>query len=117
MRIELDIFSGRPNPSWVLSTEEAAELVARVRALPQGGSQQTRLGYRGFVVHRPDSYGRSWHWLRVGGGTVTVLAGTGEGCYRDTTGIESWLIEMAKRKGFGALVDRAGGADHRGKEK
>lgn len=33
-RIELDIFSGRPNPSWILSPKEERELVERVKADP-----------------------------------------------------------------------------------
>src|SRR5688572_2192114 len=54
LKVELDIFSGRPNPSWVLSGKEEQELIDRVQAdpsimipvtAPVGG-----LGYRGYIV-------------------------------------------------------------------
>ncbi|HEX2644056.1 MAG TPA: hypothetical protein VHU81_13770 [Thermoanaerobaculia bacterium] len=54
LQVELDIFSGRPNPSWILSDKEEKELIDRVHAdtsiiapvtAPAGG-----LGYRGYIV-------------------------------------------------------------------
>lgn len=52
--IELDIFSGRPNPTWTLSPKEAGEFAERLRT----GSVKVRpvddvrgvLGYRGIIV-------------------------------------------------------------------
>lgn len=51
--VELDIFSGNPNPRWTLTPKEENELIARVMAEPSltappksaGG-----LGYRGFTI-------------------------------------------------------------------
>jgi hypothetical protein len=54
LKVELDIFSGRPNPTWFLSGKEEKELIDRVQAdpsimvpvtAPVGG-----LGYRGYIV-------------------------------------------------------------------
>lgn len=54
LQVELDIFSGRPNPTWILSEREEKELIDRVHAdtsiiapvtAPAGG-----LGYRGYIV-------------------------------------------------------------------
>jgi hypothetical protein len=54
LRIELDIFSGRPNPSWILSPKEERELVERVKADPSLMLPVTAatggLGYRGYIV-------------------------------------------------------------------
>lgn len=54
LRIELDIFSGRPNPSWILSPKEERELVDRVKADPSLMLPVTAatggLGYRGYIV-------------------------------------------------------------------
>ncbi|HVR97950.1 MAG TPA: hypothetical protein VMW27_15130 [Thermoanaerobaculia bacterium] len=54
LRIELDIFSGRPNPSWILSPKEEKELVDRVKADPSLMLPVTAatggLGYRGYIV-------------------------------------------------------------------
>lgn len=54
LRIELDIFSGRPNPSWILSPKEERELVERVKSDPSLMLPVTAstggLGYRGYIV-------------------------------------------------------------------
>lgn len=52
MIITLDVFSGRPNPSWKLSDKKGRELIERVagRALADAGHGDNVLGYRGIVV-------------------------------------------------------------------
>lgn len=53
MNVELDIFSGRPNPVWSLSEKQVNEMDAIIETLPATtASVPTRpgLGYRGFVV-------------------------------------------------------------------
>src|SRR4051794_22438482 len=54
LQVELDIFSGRQNPSWILSGKEEKELVDRVTAEPKvmlpTDATNGRLGYRGYVV-------------------------------------------------------------------
>lgn len=52
--VELDVFSGRPNPRWVLTPGEAAEFSQRVLngttpAVPVDVSEGN-LGYRGFII-------------------------------------------------------------------
>jgi len=61
LEVELDIFSGRENPQWLLSQREEQELVDRLLAAPEevsGGAapDQFSLGYRGLVVRdvKPD---------------------------------------------------------------
>ncbi len=51
--VELDIFSGRPNPSWPLSDEQIQTFADRVTSLEvvASGTLQAPLGYRGFIVH------------------------------------------------------------------
>ncbi|MDP2831746.1 MAG: hypothetical protein Q8Q28_00290 [Pseudomonadota bacterium] len=52
MLITLDIYSGRPNPSWLLSNKDAKRLFERVadRALAEESAVEGILGYRGFVA-------------------------------------------------------------------
>lgn len=54
LKVELDIFSGRRNPSWILTPQEEKELVDRVNADPKvmlpTAATNGRLGYRGYVV-------------------------------------------------------------------
>ncbi|GAB3196619.1 hypothetical protein GCM10027062_06350 [Nocardioides hungaricus] len=59
--VELDVFSGRPNPRWLLTPTEAAEFTQRVLdgatpAVPVDVSEGN-LGYRGF--HSPRVRSRS----------------------------------------------------------
>lgn len=57
--VELDIFSGRPNPRWTLTTTEEAELLQRLldRSVPMAPVtiSDGKLGYRGFVVQATGS--------------------------------------------------------------
>src|SRR6188768_1931657 len=66
--VELDIFSGRPNPRWTLAPAEEAELVQRLldRSVPIAPLTITdgKLGYRGFLV-------------RASGSTAAILAARG----------------------------------------
>lgn len=54
LQVELDIFSGRPNPQWVLSGKEEKELLDRIAAEPKlmlpAEATNGRLGYRGYIV-------------------------------------------------------------------
>ena len=51
--VEVDLFSGRPNPRFVLDAEATRVLAGLVRALPPGREQELAdvgLGFRGFRV-------------------------------------------------------------------
>lgn len=54
VQIELDIFSGRPNPQWTLSKAETGELVDLLRSgeveLLDPAAAELKLGYRGVIV-------------------------------------------------------------------
>ena len=53
MKVELDLFSGRPNPVWSLTEWEAFEFNEHLKTkseLPFKAIQNSNLGYRGFVV-------------------------------------------------------------------
>ena len=47
--VEVDLYSGRPNPAWPLTPEEVAQLVERVDGLAPADAVEPpgRLGYRG----------------------------------------------------------------------
>ncbi|WP_283135070.1 hypothetical protein [Rhizohabitans arisaemae] len=55
LHIELDVFSGRPNPYWKLTAREERELIDRLTASPAAlrpvDQVESKLGYRGMVVH------------------------------------------------------------------
>ena len=96
LEVELDVFSGRPNPRWVLQAEERDSLLELVRSLREAGGPMpaTGLGYRGFILHDGDRE------ILVYRGLVRVRRGTDEDIYRDTVGLEKRLVEGAKRRGI-----------------
>jgi hypothetical protein len=53
IEVELDVFSGRPNPRWTLDPLSSVEL-SRLLSGRSGDAAPERLGYRGFLVHLTD---------------------------------------------------------------
>jgi hypothetical protein len=103
--VELDAFSGRPNPRWELSVEEARDLSQRISGLePARGASlpDVGLGYRGFYI---DSVGSERVFISHGliafmrGGQPRVI-------YRDARGAEEALQAQARSRGLGAVIDR-----------
>jgi hypothetical protein len=96
--IELDAFSGRPNPRWTIAGAEAAEIENKVADLNDKteAPDLPGLGFRGYVV-------------TAGGWSARVFHGRvqrAETWYRDTAGIESTLKRQAADRGFGAIVEQ-----------
>ena len=50
--VELDIFSGMPNPKWTLTSADADNFVKQLGKLPSTSARESsgNLGYRGFIV-------------------------------------------------------------------
>ncbi len=67
LEIELDIFSGRPNPTWKLSEEEEKELLDIITSDPTQVSpvyspeEVLGLGYRGLIVREIKTEKSIWH--------------------------------------------------------
>ena len=51
-KVTLNIFSGRPNPTWALSSKDANQLLSKINELPKSNSTSSLdgLGYNGFQV-------------------------------------------------------------------
>jgi hypothetical protein len=75
VRVELDIYSGRPNPAWDTSPAQTAAIKAALMRLPATTvavqEPAVGLGYRGFRLTDPD---RDWR-LRVYHSTVVEKDG------------------------------------------
>ncbi|HOM12747.1 MAG TPA: hypothetical protein PLB41_05455 [Rubrivivax sp.] len=98
VEIELDAFSGRPNPRWPLDDAQAAELLALLADLPAAAPRpHADLGYRGFLVHR----GGALAPIRVGAGTVEIDGAS----HADRRAAEAWLLRNARALGWAAVVE------------
>ena len=104
VRVELDIFSGRPNPTWTLSAGETAELKRRLADLPPSAKapQPPPLGYRGFVMTRTGGVEGDLDLpqaVRVFAGVLEVEQDRRTEHLRDEERIEEWLQTLARARG------------------
>ena len=99
MRVELDAFSGRPNPVWELTEAQSLELLTRLRNLPPGvGIGREGLGYRGLIVTADHSEVGGFDRIVISEGTVVGARGTREERFRDADrALERWLFHTASR--------------------
>lgn len=100
LEVELDAFSGRPNPCWELTDTQAAEFLSRLRALrPSEGSHLANegLGYRGFVVRAKSKPVDGFDEVRVYRRTVLARHGNRDETLDDPDRIlERWLLDSAR---------------------
>ena len=106
LRVELDAYSGRPNPVWSLTEAEGEETLRRLRGvppvqeiLPLGG-----LGYRGFVLTGSAREGFPGT-ARVAAGLITFGDPERAAVYRDERQLEPFLMDLARARGYGAALE------------
>ena len=95
--VELDIFSGMPNPRWILTKVEADSFVKRVAALPRtlASKLSGNLGYRGFIVQCARE--ANTQVIRIQTGTVQISEGATT-VYAQDVGheLERWLLNSGR---------------------
>jgi hypothetical protein len=96
IEVTLNVFSGRPNPSWKLSDDQEKELLAKLEAIDKPSLQKPPgviggLGYRGFIVSRPPTHPAGTLSLLVHEGVVD-LGQHEESRVADNRDLESWLL-------------------------
>src|SRR5688572_16669026 len=79
--VVLDVFSGRPNPRWQLSADEAEDLENHLGGLPQTNPAEipAPLGYRGFRIQAENDV----NITVTTNGLVVVHSNSGDKFYRD----------------------------------
>ena len=102
LSVTLDVFSGRPNPTFLPTPAEAAGLEERLRDLARSRRQppDAVLGYRGFILTQGEA-----RW-QVGNGLIVQERGDQRAVYEDRGDAEAYLIQIAKQRGYGDLVAR-----------
>ena len=97
VEVELDIFSGMPNPTWVLSNAEAESFLQQLAALSQSSARELRgnLGYRGFSLQVTQV--NDTQLIRIQSGTVHISKGAANVflCDKDRE-LERWLLNTGK---------------------
>jgi hypothetical protein len=97
VEVELDIFSGMPNPTWILTDAEADNFVKQLAALsPTSAAELSgNLGYRGFIVRLTE--GADTESIRIQTGAVHITKGaTNVYGYDKDRELERWLLNTGK---------------------
>ena len=108
MRVEADLFSGRPNPAWTLDAAEAEDLADLLRLLPPGGAapEPPGLGYRGMVVRGVEAALPGCTELRLFRGAAAAECAAGPRTFTDRErAVERWLVDSARRRLDPGLVE------------
>lgn len=102
VQVEVDVYSGRPNPRWELSTEQAEEFLKMVRALPkrEGDSAIAEgLGYRGLKVTWSRLSQDSDTEIMLSRGIVLIKEESRSQQFADKDrALERWLLHTGKGK-------------------
>jgi hypothetical protein len=109
--VRLLIFSGRPDPEWIVEGDALDALAERARAAvgkeraypPQPGG----LGYRGFLVRNEAVPDLPSEFL-VFHGAIIERPGPAARYWRDAAGLEEWLLDEARRHGHREVLAAAG---------
>lgn len=114
VRIVVDVFSGRPNPTFAVDGAAALghlrEAFKRLPAEVPESSQVTsfnHLGYRGIVVENPRGVAGIPRYAQVLNGVVLVQDGADNAprYFRDTESLEKRLLALADERGLiGELI-------------
>ena len=92
--VEIDVYSGMPNPAWELTSADTASLVMQLAELAPTSriAMSGRLGYRGFIVRLPQSTPE--RWIRVHGGIVQMNTDAASSYALDPQrSLERWLLD------------------------
>lgn len=112
MNAQLMIFSGRPDPEFLLSEEAVADLADRlsqvIQVTPSQPPPEGGLGYRGFRVLNNEGRAGIPGEFEVFRGVVTEIVNGDTRNWADTAGVETLLIEQARAAELGGLLDEAG---------
>ena len=106
LSVELDVFSGRPNPRWRLTAAEADEFSALLAQLEPGPAPRDDpgLGYRGLLVYAAAGDAPT----SVGNGVVRD-GRTGRVLADPDRRLERWLLDRARDVEPGLVSEIAAG--------
>lgn len=107
IEVVLDIFSGEPNPKWVLSDEQVRELKAKLGTSLPSSIPKTppQLGYRGYYIRNVSQTHLIPESILAYDGVLTILDKGATSCYKDLNQIEEWLIGQARKSGYDPLIN------------
>jgi len=108
--VTLDVFSGLPNPTWELTPEQTASLLARWDDLEGSAAAEYsgHLGYRGVIIDFADG---SRIWVSRG---VAMDESTASARSDGDGSLEAWIVTTGQATVDPALLDEVLGAIDQG---
>ena len=108
MRADLDLYSGRPNPTWDLTPDEVTQLQAQLDRLTEISEGEVRqdLGYRGIIVTATQGGSSALSKVVVSNRIVIVEQGGRTRKLADNDrALERWLFQTSKGRIDAAVYD------------
>lgn len=105
--VQMDVFSGRPNPSWEPDAAESGEILKKLSLLIKVDTSSAvfpdDLGYRGFVIsiRDEDSKTAAPTVYRICNGFVLKNGDV----FSDNSLLEKQLMKQAVSEGFGDIIE------------
>jgi hypothetical protein len=97
VEVELDIFSGNPNPTWILSDADGVLFIKKLTTLQETTAKKlsNNLGYRGFIAKVVDETEESL--VQIQNGTIQLSQNDINVYYSDQNrDLERWLLNTGK---------------------
>jgi hypothetical protein len=97
--VTLDVFSGKPNPTWELSQEQQTEFMIKISGLEHTEDIQksSRLGYRGLIVEEKINP-KVQRIIELNDGVIRIFEGKLASILKDKDSeIERWLLHTAPK--------------------
>jgi hypothetical protein len=107
-QVELDVYSGMPNPTWTLTDAECLAFREQLAGLPrmEAGNLRGTLGYRGLIVQLHP--GTNSEFVRVSGGMIEITRGVEKRYAVDAARkVERWLLDTGRPSLPGDLFELA----------
>jgi hypothetical protein len=99
--VTLDVFSGRPNPTWTLTKEQTLLFLNKISEIkPTTENIQSYpekiLGYRGFIVDQITNKDLTSKRFEIYNGAIKVLSNSSSYFLKDNNfQLEKWLLQTA----------------------
>lgn len=112
--VTLHIFSGEPNPKWVLTETQIDELKRKLNLqLPLVQPKLIPTGYGGFIIRNLSKVPIIPDKVHVYDGVLSIMNNGITNYYKDVGKIEEWLFNQARKLGYGDIIEERWGYTHR----
>ena len=102
VRVFAQMYSGRENPSLILTGEQLEILQSKLIDLPVTDQEiEPRLGYSGFLIDNPKGIEGIPQQIEVYDGLIEFLSGDESRRFSDIHKLEEWLVTLACDSEFG----------------